>query len=281
MTDLSDRSCIVTGATRGIGRETAAGLAAMGASVIVHGRNAAAVDKVCGSIARAAGHRRITGLVADFASLADVRRLASEILARHQRIDVLVNNAGLASSRRELTVDGHERTFAVNHLAPFLLTELLRERLVAGAPARIVNVASNAYRRGTTDYSDLNWERRKYSGLQAYSDSKMANVLFTLELARRLAGTGVTANCLHPGVVATHIFSGMGILGSLFGILSKPLLLPAAKGAKTSIYLASSPAVADVSGRFFDECAPKAVVPAADDEAAARLWTLSETLTNP
>jgi NAD(P)-dependent dehydrogenase (short-subunit alcohol dehydrogenase family) len=222
---------------------------------------------------------QVTGVVGDLSSLAAVRRLAKDVAAQHPRLDVLVNNAGTGSLRRETTADGFERQFAVNHLAPFLLTNLLLERLKASSAARVVTVSSMAHRSGKLDFDDLNWERRKYSGLQAYSASKLANILFTIELARRLSGSRVTANCLHPGVVATNIFSTMGFGGRLLTVLFRPFMLSPAKGALTSVYLASSPEVANVTGKFFDKCREAATAPAAQDaDAARRLWEISERL---
>jgi NAD(P)-dependent dehydrogenase (short-subunit alcohol dehydrogenase family) len=279
MNELTGRTCLVTGATHGIGRATAEALARLGATVLVHGRDSAAVGAVCRELARASGNAEVTGVVADFASLASVRRLAAEMNARHARLDVLVNNAGTSVPQRRLTGDGFEWTFGVNHLAPFLLTTLLLDKLKTSAPARVVTVASMAYRRGTLELDDLNWERRKYGTLKAYSDSKLANVLFTRELARRLTGTGVTANCLHPGVVATNIFNQLGFLGRLFTVLAKPFMLTSEKGAKTSVYLASSAEVASVNGKFFDRCREVPLDPVACDEAGAqRLWERSEQL---
>lgn len=279
MTELSGRICLVTGATHGIGRATAEALAALGATVIVHGRDSAAVGAVCREIVRASGNAEVTGVVADFASLAAVRRLAADVVARHTRLDVLVNNAGTSARQRRLTSDGFEWLLGVNHLAPFLLTTLLLDKLRASAPARVVTVASMAYRRGTLELDDLNWERRKYRGFKAYADSKLANILFTHELARRLTGSGVTANSLHPGVVATNIFNQLGFVGRLFTTLAKPFLLTSAEGAKTSVYLASAPEAASVSGRFFDRCREVPLDPVANDAAGARrLWELSEKL---
>jgi NAD(P)-dependent dehydrogenase (short-subunit alcohol dehydrogenase family) len=249
----------------------------MGARVIVHGRDALRV----GVVASVAGRRgQVDGIVADLASLADVRRLATEIDTRYGRLDVLINNAGLATRRREVTVDGFERQLAVNHLAPFLLTNLLLPKLKASAPARIVNVASNAHHRAALDLDDLNWERRPYSALGAYGATKLANVLFTRELAERLQGTGVTANCLHPGVVATNIFSGLGALGRLFGVVSRPFLLSASKGAETTVYLATAPDVAATSGRYFARSHPvETSAPARDEVMGRRLWEQSAAMT--
>jgi NAD(P)-dependent dehydrogenase (short-subunit alcohol dehydrogenase family) len=271
---------LITGATRGIGLATAAALAAGGARLIVHGRDPGRVEAACDRLGRSAPGAAIEGIVADLGSQAEVRRLAAEVAARHDRIDVLINNAGLVTRRRQLTADGLERQLAVNHLAPFLLTHLLLDRLRAGTPARIVNVASMAHHRAAFDLDDLNWERRRYSGIGAYGATKLANILFTRELARRLAGSGITANCLHPGVVATHLFAGMGLRGAVFGILSKPLLRSPAEGAKTSVFVATAAELQQRSGEFFSDCHAVAPSPAASDDATARaLWQSSEHLT--
>ena len=248
--------------------------------MIVHGRDALRVAAVVAAIAGRRGRGGADGVVADLASLADVRRLASEIDARYGRLDVLINNAGLATRRRETTVEGFERQLAVNHLAPFLLTQLLLPKLKASAPARIVNVASNAHHRAAFDIDDVNWERRPYSALGAYGATKLANILFTRELARRLQGSGVTANCLHPGVVATNIFGGLGVLGRLFGVVSKPFLLSSSRGAETTVHLASAAEVAGTSGEYFARSRPVVAATAARDEALARrLWELSAAMT--
>jgi NAD(P)-dependent dehydrogenase (short-subunit alcohol dehydrogenase family) len=279
MAELTGKTCLVTGATHGIGRATAEALAALGATVIVHGRDSAAVGAVCHEIVRVTGNGHVTGVVADFASLAAVRRLAAEVSARHARLDVLVNNAGTSARQRRLTSDGFEWLLGVNHLAPFLLTKLLLDKLKASAPARVVTVASRAHRRGTLELDDLNWERRKYNALKAYADSKLANILVTRELARRLAGSGVTANSLHPGVVATNIFNQLGFLGRAFTRIAKPLLLTSSEGAKTSVYLASSPEAASVNGKYFERCREAPLAPVAcDDAGAERLWERSEQL---
>jgi retinol dehydrogenase 12 len=270
---------LITGATRGIGRAAATELARMGATVVVHGRDAARVEAVCRDIDAAANAQRAFGLVADLSSQAEVRRLAADVGQRFPRLDVLINNAGGVTKGRTTTVDGLETQLAVNHLAPFLLTNLLIGKLKACAPARIVTVASNAHRRAAFDLEDLNWERRRYNVFGAYGATKLANVLFTRELARRLAGIGVTANCLHPGVVATHIFAGAGIAGAAIGLVGKVFMLSKEEGAATTVYLASSDEVAGVSGRYFDKC--RAVEPsrrAQDDALARALWARSEEL---
>jgi NAD(P)-dependent dehydrogenase (short-subunit alcohol dehydrogenase family) len=277
--DLKGRTCLVTGATHGIGRATAEALARLGADVLVHGRDSVVVGVVCREIVRASGNPSVNGVVADFASLAAVRRLAAEIVERQERLDVLVNNAGTSTRQRRLTNDGFEWQFGVNHLAPFVLTNLLVDKLKANAPARIVTVSSMAYRRATLDLDDPNWERRKYDTFGAYGASKLANILFTRELARRLEGSRVTANCLHPGVVATNIFNQLGWIGRLFTILARPLLLSPKDGAKTSLHLATSPEVAEISGRFFEKCREKPLeANALDDTRARALWELSERL---
>ncbi len=279
MTDLTGRTCLVTGATRGIGRATAEALVKLGANVVIHGRDSASVGAVCRSTLRVARGGHVTGAVADFGSLKSVRRMAEDVAAQHPRLDVLLNNAGAGALKRRTSADGFEWLFAVNHLAPFLLTKLLLPTLTKSAPARIVTVASMAYRRAVLDFDDLQWERRKYQSLQAYSASKLANILFTLELSRRLNGTRVTANCLHPGVVATNIFSSLGTLGKLFTVLARPLLMSPAAGAKTSVHLASAPELETVSGRFFERSREVPLDRIAQDPAAARrLWEISEQL---
>jgi NAD(P)-dependent dehydrogenase (short-subunit alcohol dehydrogenase family) len=280
MTDLTGRTCLVTGATRGVGRATAEALAKLGANVVIHGRDSATVGAVCRSTLRVSRGGLVTGAVADFASLKSVRRMADEIAGQHPRLHVLVNNAGTGARQRRESADGFEWSFAVNHLAPFLLTNLLLPTLMQSAPARIVTVASMAYRRAVLDFDDLQWQRRKYRTMQAYSESKLANILFTLELSRRLAGKGVTANCLHPGVVATNMFSSLGgPVGKFLGVLLRPLLLSPAAGAKTSVHVASAPELATVSGRFFERSHAVSLDANAQDEAAAlRLWEISEAL---
>jgi NAD(P)-dependent dehydrogenase (short-subunit alcohol dehydrogenase family) len=279
MNDLRGRVCLVTGATHGIGRATAEALAKMGATVLVHGRDSLVVGVVCREISRTAGGG-VSGVVADFGSLEAVRRLAKEIAAQHGRLDVLVNNAGTGMMERKETADGFEWQFGVNHLAPFLLTNLLLDILKKSAAARIVNVASMAYSRARLDFDDLQAARKKYNTFAAYGQSKLANILFTLELARRLEGSKVTANCLHPGVVATNIFRNLGTIGKVFSIVGRPFMISATKGAQTSIYLATSPDVAKTSGKYFDKSKEALLLPHATDmEAARRLWEVSAKLT--
>jgi len=282
--DMEGKTVVVTGANSGIGLETAAELAAMGARVLVTARNA---DKgrtaVAAVTARAGGTGSAQLVVFDLADLSSVRRGADEILEQAPRLDVLVNNAGVVRSVRAETVDGNEATFATNHLGPFLLTNLLLGRLEASAPSRVVTVASTAHasaRHGIA-FDDLQSERH-YRAMRVYGQSKLANILFTLELARRLEGTGVTANSLHPGTVRTGYGADGDARGFLsFGIkLASPFFLSPAKGARTSVYLASSPEVDGVSGEYFVKCRPRSPRRwAQDPEAARRLWEVSEQLT--
>ena len=224
----------------------------------------------------AAGGREVEPLRADFASLDEVRRLAAELLERHERIDVLVSNAGTYQRRRELTQDGHERTFAVNHLAPFLLTSLLLDRLRASAPARVVITSSEAHRGGLLDFDDLELERR-WSGLRAYSNSKLANVLFTRALARRLEGADVVANCFHPGVVATRLVRGG--LTSVAWTAVRVFGRRPRSGADTLVYLASAPEATGLSGQYLVDRRPAILSGQADDDDAPELlWEMSEAM---
>ena len=284
MAKMEGKTVVVTGANSGIGLETAEALAGMGARVIVTARNA---DKgrtaVAGIVQRLGGDAQVQLVVFDLADLSSVRRAAEEILEQAPRLDVLVNNAGVVLSERHETVDGFEATFATNHLGPFLLTNLVLDRVRESAPSRIVNVASTAHNtaRNGMSFDDLQTTKKRYRGMRVYGESKLANILFTLELARRLAGTGVTANSLHPGTVRT----GYGADGDARGFLAlgikiaKPFFLSPAKGARTSIYLASSPDVEGVSGEYFDKCKPaKSRRWAQDADAAQRLWQVSAEL---
>lgn len=269
---------VVTGANAGIGKATALGLARMGATVVLLCRSKSKGEAAQAEIKAASDNPQIDLILADFASLAAVRRAAETFQARYDRLDVLVNNAGLYLGERLLSADGYEMTFAVNHLAPFLLTNLLLEQLQAGAPSRIVNVSSGAHAAGRIRFDDLQATRR-YQGFRVYADSKLANILFTTELARRLAGTGVTANSLHPGAVASNFaLDTGGFFGQLFK-LARPFMRTSEQGAQTSIYLASAPEVADVSGQYFTDNKPARTAPQANDAAVARrLWEVSAEL---
>ena len=269
---------VVTGATSGIGKETAVALAKAGATVAVVCRTRDRGEAALAEIRRRAGHDAVSLFVADLSSQRAIRTVAAELQAALPRIDVLVNNAGLALRDRLVTEDGFENTFAVNHLAYFLLTRLLQPTLLASAPARVVNVSSEAHRWGSIRFDDLMGEAA-YDGWKAYAQSKLANVLFTYELARRLDGTGVTANCLHPGLVGTAFASRGPSLIRILSRLARPLLRSPASGAATSVYLASAPEVATVTGQYFAGRRARRSSPASYDRAlAARLWGVSERL---
>ena len=277
--DASQKVAIVTGASSGIGLYTALALARAGMRVIMTGRNRdrtnAARDFVTARVADA----QIETALADFASLAAVRRLAAEILSRHQRVDVLINNAGLLSPGYRLSEDGYEMTFAVNHLAPFLLTNLLLDRLKASAPARVVTVSSSAHRGERIDLATIagsqGWSRRR-----AYGRSKLCNILFTRELARRLEGADVVAMCLHPGVVATG-FGQRGGIVELGWRLAKPFMISAEKGAETSVFLATVSDPSPFNGGYLVNKRLERPDPAAlDDDMARRLWEESARLVN-
>jgi len=277
---MAGKSVLVTGGTGGIGRATAIGLAALGARVGITGRDQARTEAAAAGIRAAPGSPAVDAFAADLSAQAGVRRLAARVLDTYPRLDVLVNNVGGFWAHRHVTADGLERTFALNHLAPFLLTNLLLDRLTASAPARIVTVSSAAHAQGRLDFDDLQSERN-YSGQQAYSQSKLANVMFTYELARRLAGTGVTATAAHPGVVATSF--GTEDQAAHLGIMirvARPFMKTPAQGALTPVYLASSPQAEGVTGQYFAHRKPKASTKASyDTAAAARLWQASADLT--
>ena len=262
------KTILVTGSTDGIGRATARVLAERGCAVIVHGRNQQRAGAAAREVATATGNQQVTAVAADFASLAQVRELAEQIRANYPRLDVVINNAGIAVRRRQRSADGYESTFAVNHLAPFLLTNLLLDLLRDSAPARIVNVSSGAHSNGQIDFDDLQMEHR-FDGWAAYSNSKLANALFTCELARRLDAQQVTANFLHPGVIDTkllHVNFGGGS--------------PVEVGAQTPVHLALADEVAGVTGAYFVNRRRSRASAAADDRRlAAELWRVSASLT--
>jgi NAD(P)-dependent dehydrogenase (short-subunit alcohol dehydrogenase family) len=276
---MRGKTCVITGATGGIGFETAKRLGALGARLVLVGRNRdkgkATIDRLRAVVPGVA----VEMLYADLSRPDEIRRLGDALLDTASRIDVLVNNAGALFANRITTSDGLELTFALNHMGYFRLTALLRDRLIASAPARVVNVASEAHRGSHLDFEDLQCSRR-YSGWRAYQRSKLANILFTRELARRLEGTGVTANCLHPGFVATGFGDnnrGLWRLGIAIGKLVAAISVQ--RGAETPVYLASSPDLDGVSGRYFSDCRERQPDrPAQDDGAAARLWQESERL---
>ena len=276
---MHGKRVLVTGGTGGIGLATATGLAGLGARVGVVGRSADRGAVAADAVRRKVPSAQVHVFEADMSSQAQVRRLAAEVEKTYPRLDVLVNNVGGYWAHRHVTADGLEHTFALNHLAPFLLTHELRDLLVASAPARVVTVSSGAQAMGRIDLDDLQGER-SYNGQRAYSQSKLANVLFTYELARRLAGTGVTATVLHPGVVRTAF--GREDAGR-FMRLMLPLVTPFMKspeqGAATSIYLASSPEMAGVTGVYFaDRRAKQSSKSSYDLDLARRLWEVSADL---
>lgn len=270
---------LVTGATNGIGLETAAVLAGLGHSVLLHGRDARRGGAAM-QLVRARGGGDVRFFQADFASLAEVRRMAAQIRDCVPRLEVLINNAGCANFTRSVTVDGYERTFAVNHLAPFLLTNLLLPTIKGSSPARIVTVASRAHRQQRIDFQDL-MSTHGYKVMRTYGRSKLANILFTRALATRLAGTRVTANALHPGIVET----GLGQNNAFARLLGRAVLalrgVPVEEGAKTSLYLATSAAVEGATGGYYSDCRPAPLLTAAeavDDSVAEQLWRVSEEL---
>ena len=284
MSALDGRVAIVTGANSGIGKETAADLAAMGAHVIVAARNPAKAAAAVEEIARRTPAVTMEHMPLDLASFASVRAFADAFNSRFDRLDVLVNNAGLTLRKRTVTEDGHETQFQVNHLSHFLLTARLHDRLTAAPAARVVNVSStgHTFARDGLDFDDLDWERRKYRGFLVYCATKLANVLFTRELARRENGTKITANAVHPGWVGSNFGreGDMGPLIELAMLAGRPFAISSAAGARTSVYLASSPDVDGITGQYFYKCQVVAPSRAAlDDAAAARLWDVSAELT--
>jgi len=275
---MDGKTVVVTGASSGIGLETARALAGQGARVVMVVRSKERGEAAIASIRAAAPDARLELVLADLYSLAEVRKAGAELRARCDKLDVLVNNAGLIHDRRELTPDGFERTFALNHLAPFLLTYELRELLAASAPARVVTVSSMGHRFARFDWDDLAKMERWKGETAVYGASKLCNIWFAREVSRRL-GPGVTSNSLHPGAVASNFGASGGWLFKYGTKLVKPFLLSTAQGARTSIYLASSPEVAGVTGEYFKRC--KVAAPskqARADDGARRLWALSEEL---
>jgi NAD(P)-dependent dehydrogenase (short-subunit alcohol dehydrogenase family) len=274
--DLQGKRILVTGASAGIGKQTALELATRGAEVIIVGRSAEKTQAAADELARDSG-RAVEVMLADLSSVASVRQLAATFLAKYSTLDVLVNNAGALNPKRETTVDGYERTFATNHLAYFLLTELLLPALRRADHARVVNVSSEAYLMGRLDFDDLMAERG-YGQWKQYGRSKLANIYFTRELARRTAADGITVNALHPGFVASNFLQKGGIY-NVMRSMSRMFALDVVGGARTSVYLASSPEVAGVTGKYFRKCKERSLRTfAEDDEAARRLWDASEAL---
>jgi NAD(P)-dependent dehydrogenase (short-subunit alcohol dehydrogenase family) len=281
MGEMDGKTVLITGATNGIGKVAALELAKKGATVVIVGRNQTKTTETVTEIKAQSGNPNIEMIVADLSSIAEVRKVADAFKAKHSRLDVLINNAGAIFSSRQETVDGYEMTFAFNHLAYFLLTNLLLDTLKASAPARIINVSSDAHTGGKINFDDLN-AKNGYgmAGMSAYSNSKLENIMFTYELARRLEGTGVTANVLHPGLVNTGFNKNNGgLMRFVMGILGAFSLSPE-QGADTIIYLASSPDVEGVTGKYWDKRkAVKSIDASYDVSAQQRLWTVSAQMT--
>ena len=278
--EMQGRVCLITGGTSGIGLVTARVLAAKGATVVMTARDASRAEELVRRIRYETGNPRINFLVADLSSLQQVRRLAEEFQRSYPALHVLVNNAGGIFMRRIETVDSYEMTFALNHLAPFLLTNLLLDKLKAGAPARVVTVSSAAHIAGQIHFDDLMYRHTPYKAMGAYGQSKLANAMFAYELARRLEGTSVTSNALHPGVVATGFAKNNGTLYRYGMTLLRPFSISPERGARTTIYLASSPEVEGVTGKYVVKRKPAQSSKASyDEKAQRRLWEVSEELT--
>ena len=277
MTNLENKIMLVTGATAGIGEATALELARQGATVVGVGRNPQKCAAVSERIQRETGNARVEFLVADLSLVAEVRRVAQVFQAKYARLDVLVNNAGAFNYERIVTAEGRELTWALNHLNYFVLTTALLPLLKASAPSRVVSVSSGAHFGGHLNFDDLEGAR-SYSGWSAYAQSKLANVMFTYELARRLEGTGVTANVLHPGFVATNFgHNNRGLVDKVMSLIQRLAALTPQQGAATQLYLAAAPEVDGVSGKYFDNRKAVASSRASYDVAAQqRLWALSE-----
>jgi NAD(P)-dependent dehydrogenase (short-subunit alcohol dehydrogenase family) len=270
---------LVTGATSGMGKVTALRLVEQGATVVITGRNRDKTEATARELQQRAPKGDVRALVADLTSLAQVRTLAQEYRKSYSRLDALIHNAGGMFAKRSVTEDGLERTFALNYFAPFLLTNLLLDSLQASAPARVVTVASAQHKGQSVPFEDMTHEKR-YAPLQIYAESKLMAIMFTYALARRLQGTGVTANTLHPGVVATNFGKDEGGMWRAFFTLLAPFERSPEQGARTAIYLASSPDVADVSGQYFvDSKVAHSSDASHDVTAQERLWTLSKQLT--
>jgi len=278
---MQNKICLITGATNGIGQAAAKGIAKLGATVVVAGRNEERCQSTVAHIKSETGNSNVDYLLADLSVQSQVRQLAEDFKARYPRLDVLVNNAAAIYFRRQLSADGIEMNFAVNHLAYFLLTNLLLDTLKASAPARVINVASNSHFGKHLDFDNLELKRGYWAGT-AYGRSKLCNLYFTYELARRLANTGVTVNAMHPGFVATNMAANNGWLVRLFLPLVHRNSLTPEQGANTIVYLASSPDVEGVTGKYFVRERERKSDPVSYDESAARrLWEVSEEMTAP
>lgn len=266
---MKDKVILITGSTDGIGRQAALELAALGPTVLVHGRNEQRGKNVVEEICKATGNQKVDLLIADFSSMQQVRRLAADVKQRYGALHVLINNAGVFMNERRLTVDGFETTFAVNHLAPFLLTNLLLDLLKKSTPARVITVSSVAHTRGKLDFENLQAEK-SFGGYSSYALSKLANIMFAFELGELMAGTGVTSNCLHPGMIGTKLLrTGFNVTGA-----------STTDGAETLIYLATSPEVDGVNGKYFQEKQETISSPTASDTVLRKkMWEVSAQLT--
>jgi NAD(P)-dependent dehydrogenase (short-subunit alcohol dehydrogenase family) len=276
---MKNKRVLITGATNGIGKAAALEIAKQGATVILVGRDKAKTESVVNELRGASGNQHIEFLLADLSSQGDIHKLAADFKAKHSRLDVLINNAGGYFDERNTTVDGLEYTFAFNHLGYFLLTNLLLDVLKASSPSRIINVSSGAQALGKIAWDDLQLSKN-YGGMKAYYQSKLANVMFTYELAKRLTNTGVTVNALHPGVVNSGFGSGVGgFVGFVFGLIKRFQAISPEQGADTVVYLATSPEVEGVTGKYFDKRKEKKTNPLSYDDAAnKRLWEESAKL---
>ena len=281
MNELMGKAVLITGATNGIGKVAALELAIKGASVVIVGRNQSKTDQVVQQIKEQSGNLAVDGLVADLSSMAEVRQLAQAFRLKYPHLHVLTNNAGGIFANRTLTADGYERTFALNHLAYFLLTNLLLDMLLASAPARIINVSSRSHEGAKMNFDDLqNEQHYNFGGYRAYGQSKLANLLFTYELARRLAGTGVTVNAVHPGSVATGFGENNGGAMKVSMRIFHQFALTPDQGADTLVYLASSPEVEGVSGKYWtNRKAIPSTTESYDEESQKRLWSVSAQMT--
>jgi len=283
---MDGKICLITGSTSGIGKEIALGLAKMGATVILVGRSKdkceAALQEIIKRSRSNAKEKNIVYLLADLSSQASICKLADEFMATYRRLDVLINNAGVFLAKRIMTVDSIEYTFAVNHLAPFLLTNLLINRIKAsGSRSRIITTSSIAHRGAHIDFNDIQFGKSRYNGIKAYGQSKLANILFTKELARRLEQDSITANCFHPGAVRTNLARGNPWYYRFIWTLASPFLTSAEKGADTGLYLASSSHIEELTGKYFvkrNEVRPSDE--ANDQRLAEKLWLVSAKLTN-
>jgi NAD(P)-dependent dehydrogenase (short-subunit alcohol dehydrogenase family) len=270
---MAGKVCVVTGSNSGIGKETAAALAEMGATVVMVVRDQEKGQKALDEIVAGSGNRSVNLMICDMSSMASIRSFAADLKKSHSRLDVLINNAGAEFVKRQVTSEGFERTFAVDYLAPFLLTHELLDLLKAGAPSRIINVSSGLAKNGKVDFGDLQNER-DYKGMQAYSNAKLMVMMWTDALSRRLSGSGVTVNVLMPGFVATNLGKNSGSLRSaIMFAMVRPMQISAKKGAETSVYLASADELSGISGKCFAKKKETTTCPASlDVEAQERLW---------